>query len=101
MSTVIVTKESFFSTGFADGKSFSVIEKEWLASGYAIKRGKSAKDNIVHAWLANEVSETNLKEWLAVNGTDNDVKQSSYYANRIQDFNLIVSSLSEKKQKKA
>lgn len=100
MSNIIVTKEAFFRTGLTDGKTFSVIEKEWLASGYAVKRNKSAKDNIVHAWLASEVSESNLKEWLAVNGTDNDIKQSSYYANRIQDFNLIAASLSEKAKKK-
>ena len=96
MSTI--SKEDFFSSSLASGISFSQTEKDWLSSGYAIKRGKSAKDNLVHAWLANEVNESNLKEWLADNGTDNDVKQSSYYANRLSDFNLIVSSLSEKKK---
>jgi hypothetical protein len=94
-----ISKEVFFTEQLANGVSFSQAEKNWLASGYAIKRGKSAKDNIVHAWLAGEVSETNLKEWLAVNGTDNDVKQASYYANRIQDFNLIAASLHDKKKK--
>ena len=94
-----VTRESFCKEALIAGTAFGQIEKDWLASGYAIKRGKSAKDNIVHAWLAGEVSESNLKEWLAVNGTDNDVKQSSYYANRIQDFNLIAASLHDKKKK--
>lgn len=97
MSTI--SKEVFFTEQLANGVSFSQAEKNWLASGNAIKRGKSAKDNIVHAWLANEVTEANLKEWLTVNGTDNDVKQASYYANRIQDFNLIAASLHDKKKK--
>lgn len=95
-----ISKEEFFSSSLASGVSFSQTEKDWLASGYAIKRGKSAKDNLVHAWLANEVNESNLKEWLADNGTDNDVKQASYYANRLSDFNLIAASLHDKKQKK-
>lgn len=97
MSTI--SKETFFAESLANGVSFSQTEKDWLASGNAIKRGKSAKDNIVHAWLAGEVSESNLKEWLAVNGTDNDIKQASYYVNRIQDFNLIAASLHDKKKK--
>ncbi len=91
MSTpTIVTKEMFFSEGFNNGKSFSVIEKEWLASGHAIKRGKSAKDSIVHAYIAGEVTAANLKEWLQSNGTDNDVKQASYYANRLADFDMVA-----------
>ena len=92
----IVTKEAFFSTGFSNGKSFSVIEKEWLASGHAIKRGKSAKDSIVHAYIAGEVTMANLKEWLTANGTDNDVKQASYYANRLADFELVSRSANKK-----
>lgn len=96
-----ISKEDFFSNSLASGVSFSQTEKDWLSSGFAIKRGKSAKDNLVHGWLAGEVNESNLKEWLADNGTDNDVKQASYYANRLSDFNLIAASLSDKKQKKA
>ena len=97
MSTI--SKEGFFSESLANGVSFTQTEKDWLSSGYAIKRGKSAKDNIVHAFIAGEVDSHNLTEWLKDNGTDNDVKQASYYANRISDFKLIQGSLISKAKK--
>ena len=101
MTNSIVTKEAFFRNGLTEGKTFSVIEKEWLASGHAIKRAKSAKDSLVHAWMAGEVTQASLKEWLASNGTDNDVKQSSYYANRLADFEMVAASVAGKKSKQA
>ena len=94
------TKEAFFLARIGEGKSFGEAEKLWLASGLAIKRGKSAKDNIVNAWLAGEVTKSNLKEWLQENGTENDVRQSSYYANRISDFELVASHFAKGKDKK-
>lgn len=100
METPIVkalTKEEFYDQARAEGKLFAQIEKEWLASGFAIKRGKSAKDNIVHAYLAGEVSQANLKEWLAKNGTENDVKQASYYKNRLEDFELVAKAARSRK----
>lgn len=92
------TKESFFLARIGEGKTFGEAEKLWLSSGLAIKRGKSAKDNIVHAWIAGEVTMSNLKEWLQANGTDNDVKQASYYANRIGDFELVAKSIGKAKK---
>lgn len=93
-----VTREAFFQTRLANGEKFGDVEKAWARSGFSIKRGKSAKDNIVHAWIAGEVTKENLVDWLKANGTDNDVKQSSYYKNRLEDFELIAKSLGKAKK---
>lgn len=93
-----ITKEAFFAESFASGISFKDTEKAWLESGYAIKRGKSAKEKIRDAWLAGEVTKENLKEWLAENGTANDIRQSSYYANRIEDFEEIAKAFGGKRK---
>ena len=91
-------KGKFFDDLGAKGVPFNQREKLWLESGLAIKRGKSAKDNIVHAWIAGEVTKENLMDWIKDNGTDNDVKQSSYYKNRLEDFELIAKSLGKAKK---
>ena len=86
-------KGLFFVEKLSEGMEYKDVEKAWLNSGLAIKRGKSAKDSICSAWIAGEVNQANLKEWLQANGTDNDVKQISYYKNRLEDFELIAKSL--------
>lgn len=93
-----VTREQFFLDGLAKGVAFSQLEKDWRESGFSIKRGKSAKDNIVNAWIAGEVTKVNLVAWLKENGTDNDVKQSSYYKNRLEDFELVAKSIGKAKK---
>lgn len=84
----VVTKEAFFKAGFVEGKTFSVLEKEWRVSGHAIKRGISAKETIALAWSRKEVNKETLEGWLLSNGTDNDRKQMSYYRNRLEDLEL-------------
>lgn len=91
-------KGLFFVEKLSLGMEYKDVEKAWLASGLSIKRGKSAKDNIVHSWIAGEVTKENLVDWLKANGTDNDVKQSSYYKNRLEDFELIAKSLGKAKK---
>lgn len=93
-----VTKESFFAEAFSKGLSFKDTEAAWLTSGFAIKRGKSAKEKIREAWLAGEVNKENLKDWLTVEGTANDVRQSSYYLNRLEDFEEIAKAFGGKRK---
>lgn len=91
-------KGLFFVEKLSEGMEYKDVEKAWLNSGLSIKRGKSAKDNIVQAWLDGEVTKENLIDWLKANGTANDVKQSSYYKNRLEDFELIIKSLGKAKK---
>lgn len=93
-----ITKEAFYSESLGNGVSFKETERLWLESGFAIKRGKSAKEKIREAWLAGEVTRENLKEWLDKEGTPNDVRQSSYYANRIDDFEAIALAFGGKRK---
>lgn len=85
-----ITKEEFYADRLANGVSFKDTEKAWLDSGLAIKRGKSAKEKLRAAWLAGEVTSENLTEWLSREGTANDARQSSYYLNRLEDFEAIA-----------
>lgn len=93
-----ITKETFYAESLANGVSFKDTEIAWRESGLSIKRGKSAKEKIREAWLNGEVNNENLKEWLAVEGTANDVRQSSYYANRIEDFEAIALAYGNKRK---
>ena len=93
----LTEKDRFFSEAFAKGEtSLKDIEKAWLESGLATRKGKSVKDRIAEDWLAGKVN--NLEDYLAKEGTDYDKKAISYYRNRISDFEKIAKAYGNKRK---
>ena len=96
-SVVLTAKDRFYDEKYKEGiKSLKEIEKLWLESGLATRKGKSVKDRIAEDWLAGRVN--NLDDYLAKEGTDYDKKAISYYRNRIKDFELIAKAYGNKRK---
>ena len=89
----MMTKEAFFINGLKEGKTFAQINKEWVASPYAIHKSKSVKQKLEEAVLTGVVfDEKSTRDFIKEHGTDNDNKQVSEYIRQV-DFALRAASI--------
>lgn len=85
MESVNVNRDKFFLDGLSKGVAFGQLEKEWKASPFSIKRGKSLKGSFTAYLIAGEITRENLAEKISELGSANDTIQISYYKGRMSD----------------